>query len=88
MKSLVSTFLASHNDLTRGIMKCLVGSLCLLLVGCARAQSPSVAIRDVIVVDVRDGSLHPDHTVLVEGNRIAAVGPTHQVDVPGDAVIM
>jgi imidazolonepropionase-like amidohydrolase len=42
----------------------------------------------VTVVDVRDGSLHPEHTVLVSGNRIAAVGPAHEVAVPDDAEIV
>jgi predicted amidohydrolase YtcJ len=69
-------------------MNSLVSILCLLVLGCARAQSPTVAIRDVTVVDVRDGSLHPEHTVLVAGNRIAAVGPAHEVSVPDDAEIV
>ena len=66
-------------------MKSLVGILCLLVLGCASAQSPTVAIRGVTVVDVRDGSLRPDHTVLVAGNRITAVGPADQVRTPDDA---
>jgi hypothetical protein len=37
--------------------------LCLLLVACSPAQSPTIAIRGVTVVDVRDGSLHPDCTL-------------------------
>jgi hypothetical protein len=41
---------------------------------CARGQPPAIAIRGVTVVDVMDGSLHSEHTVLVEGNRITAVG--------------
>jgi hypothetical protein len=56
-----------------------VSSLCLLFVVCARAQSPSVAITGVTVVDVGDGSLHPDQTVVVTGNRISAMGPTDLV---------
>jgi imidazolonepropionase-like amidohydrolase len=66
-------------------MKNLVRILCLLLFACPRAQSPTVAFRGVTVVDVRDGSLHPEHTVLVAGNRIAAVGPVQEVAVPHDA---
>jgi imidazolonepropionase-like amidohydrolase len=34
------------------------------------------------VVDVKDGSLHPDHTVLVEGTLIVAVGPADTVRIP------
>ena len=66
-------------------MKSLVIILYLLLFGCSRAQSPSVAISGVTVVDVRDGSLRPDRTVLVAGNRITAVGPADQVRIPDDA---
>jgi imidazolonepropionase-like amidohydrolase len=67
------------------IMKSPVIILYLLLFGCARAQSPSVAISGVTVVDVRDGSLRPERTVLVVGNRITAVGPADQVRTPDDA---
>lgn len=69
-------------------MKPLVSILCLLLFAGAPAQSRRVAIRGVTVVDVRDGSLHREHTVLVAGNRIAAVGPIHGVAVPNDAEIV
>jgi hypothetical protein len=69
----------------REIMKSLVIILYLLVPGCARAQSPTVAIRGVTVVNVRDGSLRPEHTVLVAGNRITAVGPADQVRTPDDA---
>src|SRR5918994_6006262 len=72
----------------REIMKYLVRIHCLLLFACADARSSSVAIRGVTVVDVRDGSLHPEHTVLVAGNRITAVGPVRNVAVPDDAEIV
>ena len=69
-------------------MKNLVRILCLLPLACAHAQSPVLAIRGVTVVDVRDGSLYPEHTVLVAGNRIAAVGRVHEVAVPDDAKVL
>jgi predicted amidohydrolase YtcJ len=72
----------------REFMTVLVSILCLLPLVCAHAQSPTVAIRGVTVVDVRDGSLHPEHTVLVTGNRIAAVGPVRDVAVPVDAEVV
>ncbi len=56
--------------------------LCLLLVGCTseRVQqtkplTPAVALTHVNVVDVVSGSIIPDQTVIVAGNRIAAVLP-------------
>jgi imidazolonepropionase-like amidohydrolase len=72
----------------REFMKNLVRILCLLPLVCAHAQIPTVAIRGITVVDVRDGSLHPGHTVLVVGNRIAAVGPVREVAVPDDADVV
>jgi imidazolonepropionase-like amidohydrolase len=55
---------------------------------CARGQPPTIAIRGVTVVDVMDGSLHSEHTVLVEGNRITAVGPADQIRAPDDAELV
>ena len=72
----------------REFMKNFVRIFCLLHLACAHAQSPTVAIRGVTVVDVRDGSLHPEQTVLVTGNRIAAVGPVREVAVPDDAEVV
>ena len=69
-------------------MKNLGRVLCLLVFACAHAQSPTVAIRGITVVDVRDGSLHPEQTVLVTGNRIAAVGSVREVAVPDDAKVV
>ena len=60
----------------------------LLLVACTRRPSPTVAVRDVTLVDVLDGSLHPGRTVLIEGNRIVAVGPTDEVAIGGDADVV
>ena len=81
-------YAASRMTFMREIMKNLVRILCLLLFACAHAQSLTVAIRGVTVVDVRDGSLHPEHTVLVTGNRIAAVGSVREVAVPDDAEVV
>jgi imidazolonepropionase-like amidohydrolase len=69
----------------REIMKSLVIIPYLLLLSYARAQSPTLVIRGVTVVDVRDGSLRPEQTVLIAGNRITAVGPAEQVRPPDDA---
>jgi hypothetical protein len=69
-------------------MRNLVSILGVLLLASAHVQSRVVAIRGVTVVDVRNGSLHRDHTVLVAGNRISAVGPVDGVAVPNDAEIV
>jgi imidazolonepropionase-like amidohydrolase len=53
-----------------------------------RVQSADVAIRGATVVDVAGGTLVPDQTVLIAGNRIVAVGPSGKVGIaPGADVI-
>ena len=80
-------------------MKIRLGIACLLLIECtpraptvaipdARTRAPAVAIRAVTVVDVMDGSLRGKQTVLVAGNRITAVGPADQVQIPRDAELV
>lgn len=46
------------------------------------------AFRNVTVVDVEDGKLHADRTVVVVGQRIQAVGPTAQVQLPAGTRVM
>ena len=69
-------------------MKNVLGILCVVLSACAQADPPTLAIRAATVVDVRDGSLRPDHTVLVAGKRIAAVGPADKVRIPDGADVI
>jgi imidazolonepropionase-like amidohydrolase len=67
-------------------------SLLLLALGAAcspgrigSAPLPSLAILNVTIVDVQTGELRPDHTVLISGNRIEAIGPSTRVRVPAGA---
>ena len=69
-------------------MRNLSAILCLLLSACALTNPPTVAIRNVIVVDVINGSLRPAHTVLVAGKRIVAVGPAGEVRIPDGADVI
>src|SRR5262245_26210019 len=69
-------------------MKSLVAILGLLGFLSAHARPPTLAIRDVTVVDVSDGSLHRGQTVLIAGNRISAAGPSGEIPVSEDAVIL
>jgi imidazolonepropionase-like amidohydrolase len=62
--------------------------LLLLLFASAQAQPPAVAIRGVTVVDVIDGSLRREQTVLVSGNRITAVGAADQIRTPDAAEVV
>jgi imidazolonepropionase-like amidohydrolase len=72
----------------REFMKSLLAVFCLFAFSCAHARSDAVVIRAVTVVDVVDGSLHPERTVLVAGNRIAAIGSANEVAAPDDAEIV
>lgn len=64
-------------------------ALALLLLGAsAHAQAPAVAIRGATVIDVTDGSLSREQTVLIEGNRITAVGPVSEVPLPPGADVL
>ena len=81
-------------------MKILLAIASLLLTACMRLRAPTVgaydvrpgaptvAIRAVTVVDVMDGSLFPEQTVLIAGNRIVAVGTTDEVRIPRDAELV
>ncbi|MGK2963698.1 MAG: amidohydrolase family protein [Gemmatimonadaceae bacterium] len=70
-------------------MKNLLLSLaCLLLAACTHAQAANIAIRGITVVDVSDGTLHAAQTVLVNGNRIVAIGPSDAVAIPENAEVV
>ncbi len=69
-------------------MKVLFAILGLLLSGCAESQRADLAIRGATVIDVTDGSLLTDQNVLIEDNRIVAVGPKDEVQVPDDAEVV
>lgn len=69
-------------------MKGLLRIAFLLTAGCAQPPVADVAIRGVTIVDVTDGSLISDQTVLIEGNRIVAVGPADAIEVPDRADVV
>ena len=70
-------------------MRSLLSAFCLLLLGaCAQTQTANLAIRGATVVDVTTGALLSDQTVLVDGNRIVAIGPAHAVAVPDAADVL
>jgi len=77
-----------------------VGAGMLLCASVNCAQQPSaaparaalgpltLAFTGVTVIDVTDGRLLPQQTVVLTGNRIAAVGPAPQVLVPSGAQVI
>jgi Amidohydrolase family len=69
--------------------QCLVAIAGLLvLAACARTRPADVAIRGVTIVDVTDGSLLSDQTVLIKGTRIVALGPVADMDVSDNADVV
>lgn len=54
----------------------------------APEPSDALVVRGGDVFDSEGGTLLPDHTVVVEGGRITAVGPTSEVAVPTGARII
>ena len=55
---------------------------------CTRTTQNIIAFQGVSVVDVIHGSLNNKHTVVVEGNRIVAVGPMDEIKIPDDAKVI
>ncbi len=51
-------------------------------------SEPILAMTGVTVIDVRDGARIPRQTVIIEGNRIAAMATTGKVPVPRTARII
>ena len=68
---------------------CRHGTFALALAACAGDASPipsgTIAITRVTVIDVTSGTRHADQTVVISGNRIAAVGPAAATRVPNSA---
>jgi imidazolonepropionase-like amidohydrolase len=66
----------------------LAGAFGLLTAASLPAQSPTFGIRGVTVVNVTDGELLRDQTVLVQGNRIVTVGARAQVAIPAGTEVI
>jgi hypothetical protein len=56
--------------------------------GDVAAPGSVVAIRAVTIIDLETGSVRPDRTVLVSGNRITAAGARRDVRVPEGADVV
>lgn len=66
----------------------------LLLVACGSEQDPDAdrpnawLIKDVGIVDVKAGMFLPNQSVLIEGNKIASLGPSADVVTPHGAGVI
>lgn len=68
--------------MTRFHAVALAGLACLQLASASGAQTRPLGIRYVTVIDVERGTRLRDQTVIIEGDRVATVGPSSQVRVP------
>src|SRR5262245_17455157 len=62
--------------------------LALLSLVVAPQTQDTVAIRDVAVINVAQGTVIPHQTVLIAGNRIVALGSTTATTVPRRARVV
>ncbi len=51
-------------------------------------EAPVIAITNVTLIDGTGGLVKPGHTVVIRGNRIAAVGPAASTAVPSEARVI
>ena len=51
----------------------------------AAPAGPPIAITGASVINVEDGSVIQNAVVLIEGDRIKAIGPAGSVQLPADA---
>jgi len=56
--------------------------------GSATAQVEPLVLHHVTVVDVTDGTLRPDQTVVVQGPRISGIGPSNEMALPPGATVV
>ncbi len=56
--------------------------------GFVSVDSETVALLHVRIVDGRGGAPLDDQTVVISGNRIAALGPSDEVEIPDGAEIL
>ena len=63
--------------------------LCFALnaLGTATASPSQIAITHITIIDVRAGTIKPDITILIEGDRITAVRPSKsKEDLPANEI--
>ncbi len=82
MKKLAKSKIMKINSIIRLLFISLTSLL--LLFQESQAQSRSTAIKDVTIIDVTDGSLHPAQIVLIKENRIVSIGKA--IEIPENSI--
>ena len=62
--------------------------LVLVLTGCREGEGQVTAFTNVNVVPMTDETVVENQTVLVEGRRITAIGPSNKVAIPDNATVI
>lgn len=70
------------------IIRLAFGFILILLIGSTVAAQTKKAIVHVNVVNVNTGKIDPDQTVLIDSNKIVAVGSFKKVKIPADALVI
>lgn len=52
------------------------------------ANADPIAVRNVTIIDVEEGTAEPDLTVLIDGERIIAIGPSSELKAPEEAALI
>ncbi|MCB9898495.1 MAG: hypothetical protein H6825_10865 [Planctomycetes bacterium] len=74
---------SSGRALSIAFVVALLGAACV-----APTSGADLVLRDVRVVDVRSGEVRAEQAIVVRGERIVAVGPTLDVEVPSGARVI
>jgi hypothetical protein len=73
-------------------MRCPPSALAVISAACVAlptpAQAQTLVFSDVSVVDVREGHVLADMTVVISGDRVARVGPGAKVEIPPGARVI
>ncbi len=67
----------------------LLSILCTPCLSTAQAASPPLLIRDTTIFDTSTGTMLPQRSILIRGDKIAAIGtPQQPLEIPGGATVI
>jgi len=72
----------------RCVILTLAWTIFFLLCACSARHEPALAITHVTIIDMTDAAPLADQTVVIEKQRIAAIGPSSSVAIPRGAQIV
>jgi amidohydrolase family protein len=85
---IVRAAMRNRSTSLRSAVALLIASSSIALTALDRAAEPTLAIYDVTVIDGAGAPPRPGMTVLVEQDRISAIGPVSKTEVPPDTPVI